>query len=115
MRRLFGLLVMIGLGMTTWMAAQAADKPKHSIKEVMKIAHKGGLMKKVADGNASDEEKKQLVELYESLAANKPPKGDDADWKMRTDALLTAAKAADGKALQKAANCKACHEAHKGS
>jgi len=116
MRRIFGLVALLGLVTTTWLAARAADdKPKHTIKDVMKVAHKGGLMKKVADGNASDDEKKQLVELYESLAANKPPKGDDADWKTKTDALLDAAKKVDGKALQKAANCKACHEAHKGS
>jgi cytochrome c553 len=114
MRKTFSLLAIVAIVTTTWLAAHAADKPKHTIKEVMKVAHKGGLMKKVADGNASDDEKKQLVELYESLAANKPPKGDDADWKTKTDALLTSAKAADGKTLLKAANCKACHEAHKG-
>jgi hypothetical protein len=95
-------------------------KPKYTIKEVMKTAHKGGLLKKVSGGKASADEKKQLVELYEALAANKPPKGEEAAWKEKTAALVAAAKeAAEGKEgagekLTKAANCMACHSAHKG-
>ena len=46
----------------------------------------------MAKGEASAEEKKQLVELYEALAANKPPKGDEASWKEKTAALVAAAK-----------------------
>lgn len=113
MRKMFGLVAMLALVTTTWMAAQAAE-PKHSIKEVMKIALKGPLNKKVADGKASDEEKKQLIELYESLAAAMPTKGDADSWKAKTTALLEAAKGTDGQALMKAANCKACHDVHKG-
>jgi hypothetical protein len=96
------------------------EKPKHTIKATMKAAHKGGLMKKVADGKATDEEEKLLIEHYEALAANKPPKGDAEAWKTKTAALIAAAKdAAAGKegggaALQKAANCMACHRDHKG-
>jgi hypothetical protein len=98
------------------------EKPKHTIKATMKAVHKGqtSLMKKVAEGKATDEEKKLLIEHYEALAANKPPKGDEASWKEKTAALLAAAKdVAAGKegagaALQKAANCMACHSAHKG-
>ena len=33
----------------------ADEKPKYTIKEVMKEAHKEGLLKKVAGGNASDD------------------------------------------------------------
>ncbi len=114
MRKVFGLLAILAIVGTTWLAAQAADeKPKHTIKDVMKVAMKGGLNKKVADGGASDDEKKQLVELYEAMVAATPKKGDAADWKTKTDALLAAAKGTDGKALLKAANCKACHDAHK--
>jgi hypothetical protein len=96
------------------------EKPKFTIKETMKAAHKGGLMKKVADGKATDEEEKLLIEHYTAMAAQKPPKGDEAAWKEKTAALLAAAKdAAAGKdgggaALQKAANCMACHRDHKG-
>ena len=95
-------------------------KPKFTIKQTMKAAHKGGLMKKVADGKATDEEEKLLLEHYEAMAAHKPPKGDEAAWKEKTAALIAAAKDASagkegaGAALQKAANCMACHKDHKG-
>jgi hypothetical protein len=84
-----------------------------SIKVVMQKAMKGGLCGKVASGKASDEEKKQLIALFTDLAQDKPPKNDDQDWKDRTKALLDAAKADDGKALKKAADCKGCHSNHK--
>ena len=113
MRKTIGLLTLLAIVGTSWLTARAEDKPKHTIKEVMKLALKGPLNKKVAEGMASDAEKKQLIELYESLAAATPKKGDAADWKTKTDALLEAAKKDDGKALLKAANCKACHDAHK--
>jgi len=98
----------------------AGEKAKHTIPQVMKIAMKGGLCGKVAKGTASDEEKKQLVELFTSLSKNEPPQGDAKSWKNKTMALLNAAKkAADGdekaaKSLQKLANCAACHKVHKG-
>jgi hypothetical protein len=121
MRKLWIAGVMLACG---WMAlslvAAEEEKPKHTTKQVMKLAHKGGLLKKVVDGKATDEEKKQLVELYTSLAGNKPPKGDAAAWKEKTDAVVAAAKdAAEGKEgagalLTKATNCMGCHSAHKG-
>jgi hypothetical protein len=98
----------------------AGEKAKYTIPEVMAKAHKGGLMKKVASGKASDAEKKDLVELYTALSKNEPPKGDADDWKTKTKALVEAAKkAADGdeaaaKKLPNLANCGACHKAHKG-
>jgi hypothetical protein len=98
---------------------QAQEKPKFTIKEVMKEAHKEGLYKKVAGGKASDDEKKHLVELYKALAQNTPPKGDADDWKTKTSTMVAAAtKAAKGdedaaKSLLKIVNCGACHKAHK--
>jgi mono/diheme cytochrome c family protein len=74
----------------------------------------------VADGKATDEEKAKLVECFEALPANKPPKGEEESWKEKTAALIAAAKdCAAGKegagaALGKAANCAGCHGAHKG-
>ena len=109
--------VVVG-GMTR---AADEDKPKYTIKQVMKTAMKGGLCKKVASGEASADEQKQLVEMFVALAANKPPKGDAESWKTKTTALVSAAKAVaagdDGgvAALGKAANCMACHKVHKGS
>jgi hypothetical protein len=122
MRKLLLACVVVAFG---WVAitltTRAQDKPKFTIKDVMKTAHKGGLTKKVAKGEATAEEKKQLVELYEALVANKPPKGDDASFKEKAAELLAAAKdAADGKpgAAEKVnaifMKCMGCHSAHKG-
>lgn len=104
---LFGMVLVVNMN-------DAQDKAKFTISEVMKKAMKGGLCGKVASGKASDEEKMQLVELFTALAANPCPKGDAKSWKSKTDALVSAAKSADGKALKAAANCGACHKAHKG-
>jgi hypothetical protein len=90
------------------------EKPKYKIAEVMAKAMKGGLCGKVAKGEASAEEKETLIELFTALHANTPPKGAEDSWKMKTKALLDAAKAGDGAALKKAANCAACHKEHKG-
>ncbi len=97
----------------TYTRADDAD-PKYTIKEVMKTAHKDKLLQKVVGGDASDAEKKMLCELYEALAANKPPKGDLDSWKEKTSAIVDACKSGDAAALKKAVNCAACHKAHKG-
>ena len=96
-----------------------AKKPRYTIKEVMRKAHKAGLMKRVARGNATDSEKRKLLELYEALADNTPPEGGTASWTAKTRALVDAATAAvndeadAGNLLQKAANCTACHQEHR--
>jgi hypothetical protein len=119
MRKLVVAGLVLALGWVAMSVAQDA-KPKYTIKEVMKNAHKSKLNEKVAKGMAKEEEVKALIEYYEALAANKPPKGDEAAWKEKTAALLAAAKdVAAGKegagaALMKAYNCMACHSAHKG-
>lgn len=97
------------------------DAPKYKIKDVMKKAMKGPLLKKVAGGDASDEEKMELHEMLVALSKNSPPKGDAESWNQMTGALVKAAQAAvdgdadAGAALKKAANCKECHSKHKGS
>jgi hypothetical protein len=125
MRKLIVAVVVVAFG---WLAvslsgtAQEGAKANYTIKQVMKTAHKKteGLKDKVLAGTASAEEKKSLLEHYEALAANKPPKGSDADWKAKTAALVAAAKdVVDGKdgaveKLRAASNCMACHSAHKG-
>jgi hypothetical protein len=122
MRKLIVAGVMLAFG---WLAvslfAAEDEKPKHTIKDVMKVCMKGKLCEKVAKGEASDDEKKKLVECFTALAANKPPKGDAESWKAKTGALLEAAKAAaegtEGASdkLKAAANCAACHKEHKGA
>ena len=98
---------------------QEQEEKKYTINEVMKLAHKDGLLKKVATGEASAEEKQQLVVLYKAMAVNKPPVGDEESWKERSGLLIKAAEAAAkgeedaSDRLLKASNCKACHDPHK--
>jgi len=100
--------------------ALAADD-EATIKKVMKEAmKKGALLTKVNSGKASLKDKEELVVLFKELAKAKPEKGPEADWKKKTTALLSAAEdELKGKSgaiaeLKKAANCKACHDVHKG-
>jgi hypothetical protein len=101
---------------------EAGEKkdPKHTIKEVMKMAHKEGLLKEVTGGTASKEQQKELLELYTSLSQNKPPRGDEKLWQKNTTRMVALAKAVvDGdekaaKLLAKTVNCAACHKEHKG-
>lgn len=121
MRKLLVAFAVVGFG---WAALSlnglAEDKKEVSIKEVMKVAMKGGLCGKVAKGTATEEEKKQLAGLFAALHANKPPKGEQSSWDSKTQALVDAAndvlagKEGAGGKLQKAANCKGCHDSHKG-
>ena len=99
------------------------DEPKYKIKDVMNKAHKGGqdaLVQRIIAGKGTDSEKKELVEYYTALGKNKPPKGEQKSWDEKTKALLDAAKEVqEGKEggadnLKKAANCMACHRAHRG-
>jgi hypothetical protein len=117
------LLVAVVIVAGAWIAVSLSGvaqeaQPKYTIKEVMKAAHaKGKLRDKVANGMANDEEKKQLVEYYEALSKNKPPKGDETSWKEKTAALLKAAKDAQAGNVDalKMVNCQGCHQAHKGA
>jgi hypothetical protein len=119
MRKLLVASVIVVFG---WVALSMTTgaQDKVAIKEVMKVAMKGGLCAKVAKGEANEEEKKKLAGLFAALHENKPPKGEQSSWDEKTNALVKAAndvlagKEGAGAALQKAANCMACHSAHKG-
>src|SRR4029079_15097826 len=119
MRKLLVASLIVVSGWTVLaMNSGAQDDTKVAIKEVMKVAMKGGLCKKVADGQASDEEKKQLAALFKALHENKAPKGEQGSWDEKTTALVSAAddvlanKPGAGDKLKAAANCMACHSAH---
>ena len=92
---------------------------KYTTKEVMKKAHKEGLLKKVLGNQASEQQKLQLLDLYLSLLENEPPQGSEESWVMKSGtAIVAAAKVAVGRDgavadLKSATNCKACHEVHK--
>jgi hypothetical protein len=135
MRKLMLAVAALGIAIgTAWTfsgAAQKDDKdkekkPKYTIKEVMKKAHapKDAILKKVQADKATKEEMKELLVMYQSLEMNKPPKGEEKEWKKRTKALVDAANklVKDEKdtkeakeLLAKAANCKTCHDVHKGA
>jgi hypothetical protein len=114
------LLTAAFAGMTVLGAAD--DKPKYDIETIMNKAHDkdDGLLKKVLGGKADDAQKKELLELYTELSKNKPDKGSKDSWKEKTGALVSAAKEVVGGKetgvanLKKAANCKGCHDVHKG-
>jgi hypothetical protein len=99
-------------------------KPKHTIKEVMHGAHvakegEKSLRDIVLGGQATPEQKQQLLDFYISLAENKPPRGELAPYRDKTRAIvLAAAKVVVGREgasdeLGKATNCAACHKEHK--
>ncbi len=118
---LFSLSLLLTFGFAPPVTVDEDDEeePKYTISEVMKEAHKSGLLKKVTGGEASRGEKETLLELYQALAKNEPPKGEDKSWKEKTTAIVKAAQAVyDGdpdaeETLAKAVNCRACHTAHK--
>lgn len=122
MRKVVGLAVVLAatLGVVAGLARVGGAAEPVTIKQVMKVAMKGGLCKKAGAGQATDAEKAQLLQLLGDMAKQTPPAGDAASWKAKNDALLAAAQAVvDGKdgatdQLKKAANCKACHDVHKG-
>jgi hypothetical protein len=116
----------VGIGVAASLLAgvvsvRAEEKPKYTVKEVMKALHKGddAIAKKVTKGEGTHEDFAKLVEYYKSLPLNEAPKGDAASWKEKTTALLKAAQALhEGKAgaleqYKAAVNCKACHSVHK--
>ncbi len=126
MRRItsFTLTLAIGSLLAGSLLAEDPTIENTTIKTIMNGAHssppKGtGLLKKVATGQASEAEPKRLLSLYRVMEQLKPPKDDDADWKERTRLLVSAVeetiagKKEGPQLLQKAANCKACHDAHK--
>ena len=96
-----------------------ADDEK--IGKIMKAAMKGetSLFKKVCTGKGTPEDARKLSNCLNGLKGTKAPKGDQAAYDQKIDALLkAAADMAEGKkeaqpALGKAGNCKACHSEHK--
>ncbi len=104
-----------------FLTLHAAEKPKHSIEEIMKQGFKGKMSpaSRVGKGEGTKDDFKLLAELTRDLPLNTPEMGDAASWKTKATALAAAGKAlADGKpgALElwkEAANCKACHTDHK--
>lgn len=119
---------------TFWLATLAAGclllpasaekaRPRLSIKAVMKEAIKGhsALVKKACKGTATPAELEQMVACFQDMAAGRPPRGDTASWERKCAALLEAAlwvqrepASKDASyALERAVECRQCHDAHK--
>ena len=100
-------------------AVFAADS---KISTVMKTVMKGdnSTYKTVATGKGTPADAAKLAACLKGLAGTKPPKGDEAAWNEKVNALIKAADDVAAKKpgaatnLQKAGACKACHTAHKG-
>ncbi|HEV7279685.1 MAG TPA: hypothetical protein VGN57_05680 [Pirellulaceae bacterium] len=110
-----------GIGFAVSVAADDTPKSeiKYSLEDVMKQGMKGGLVAKVAAGQASKEEKATLLLMVQDMARQEPHKGDAASWKALNAELVAAAedavagKPTAGSRLKQAANCKGCHDLHK--
>ena len=95
----------------------SADQ-SNAFEEIMKKGFKSteekpALLKKVIDGTASEAEKAKLAEYLKKMVGLKPPEGNAASWKKKTQALVSAMEKNDLNVLKNAANCKACHKVHK--
>jgi hypothetical protein len=117
--RLFPILTITALA-----ASLVFAEEDNAIEAAMKFAHKAPkgekkLSDKIIDGTADEADVKKALDLYKAMADVKPPKGDQADFKERTEKLIAAteeviAKKPDAAAHYKeAVNCKACHSEHK--
>ncbi|MFN3486268.1 MAG: hypothetical protein ACK44W_12410 [Planctomycetota bacterium] len=106
---------------TAWVMLALLTTQAGSVHDVMEAANKGkpSLYDRVVAGKATPEEVRKLSDLYQALSRLKPPKGDAKSWKEKTAALAAAArdvvdrKPGATEKLKAAANCKACHGAHK--
>ena len=118
------MLVIVGVATSTLsgigLNSKADDeKELKPISEIMENAMKGGLVKKVASGQADEKEKLELLDMMIDLVQNDPPKGDAMQWKMMAGtAMMDAAKVVVGREnageeLAKSTNCKACHDLFK--
>ena len=125
MRKSMKTLVAAALAGAVALTASVHAADDHEvIEKVMKDLHKAPkgvdpVCKKAADGAATKEELKKLLEGYQAMAKVKPPKGEVASWKEKNGALIAAVKglqkgAPDAAAkFKEAVNCKSCHSAHK--
>ncbi len=118
------ITVLLGVSVVAlpWGLSHADDQkdPQHSVVDIMNATMKKGQWKKLANGEASPADAEKLVKLFDELHLTKAPHGDAKSWNEKTTELWEAAQAAakgePGAAdrLKTAANCRMCHQAHKG-
>ena len=114
----FALFLVLGFG-AAGEKDKKDEKPKFKIPKVMKGVMKSGVAQKVFAGEGTKEETAKVLDMFVSLHANTPPKGDKDNWAKVTKTLVTTAQAiADGKEtgskkLAAIINCGACHKEFK--
>ena len=112
---------LLTIAMTAALTTGLLHADDEQISKIMKAAMKGdtSLFKTICTCKGTPEDAKKLSDCLNGLKGTKAPKGDQAAYDAKLDALLKAAAdvAAGNKeaqaALGKAGNCKACHSAHK--
>ena len=116
------LALSLSTGLSVKSLAEGEKKEDSAIGKVMKDHFKGDTsdIKKAVKGELDKDKTVALLAAVKTLGPAKPQKGDDASWKEKTGALVAAleklekGEAGAGDAVKAAANCKACHEVHKG-
>jgi hypothetical protein len=113
---------------TTLPQGTVDQKSKYSIREIDRKLFQPvdniSLWNRALEPGADQADKNQVVDLYTEMAKTTPPKGDNEQWKKRVGTILAFAKeyasekdpdkaAAVTVRLVLAANCNACHKAHR--
>lgn len=122
--KLVGLAIQILTASGGGRASRADDDDSHAvIVAAMRRVFTGAeppLILRAAAGDASETEKKRLLKVLTGMAQAQPDHGGAESWKARTGALTAAAqdlldgKDGAGERLRAAADCRACHQAHRG-
>ena len=119
---LLSLVATLSCGLAFKASAEGEKKKEDSpIGKIMKAHFKGDTsdIKKAVKGELSKEEITKLAADLKAMIAEKPPIGEAASWKEKSEALFSAVEKLEkgeadaGAGVKAAANCKACHEAHK--
>ena len=133
MKKLSALLITViavGASVTAYSAAHKEAENKknmpYEVSKIMSVGMKGdkkkgvdGLVSKVIEGEASKDEQKDLLRFFLSLEKYSVEKGDQKAFDKKadalTDSLVGVIAGVEGSIakLEKAKNCKACHDAHK--
>ena len=112
MKRL-SYVLSLGLAVALLIGTAVAQRPQHSVKEVMKQGMKSGLLRTVISGQATAAQRQQMIALLESLVRSQPRKGSVSHWRERTVKMYQAAQAGDYTTLKEASRCLTCHKEHK--
>lgn len=118
---LLALVATLSCGLAFKASAEGEKKEDSAISKIMKAHFKGDTsdIKKAVKGELSKEEITKLATDLKAMIAEKPPIGEAASWKEKSEALFGAVEKLEkggadaGAGVKAAANCKACHEAHK--